>query len=200
MLMFNKRSDSQDPLSQRGIDNILRKWGLETGYDITYISADMASINLQNITGGDGRSAQNTSYKSALPLQLSNMVSYKCAGNNCSLSFPLPEKTSENVITCPLEECGTETNIWSRRKRIVELKRDHEAARGKIEGISGVGGMQGIDDGINMLKNLIGEWDAMVARPNKCITSLEEDLTKALLLKHIESEQTWIKDQSTGFK
>merc|ERR1712061_401333 len=118
-----------------------------------------------------------------------NMISFKCAGKDCTLSFPLPEKTSENLIVCPLDECGVETNIWSRRKRIVELRRDHEAARGKIEGISGQGGVKGINEGVKILRPLIDEWDTIVSRPNKDITTLEQDLTKALLLKHIVSEQ-----------
>ena len=146
-------------------------------------------MNLQNIVGAG--CAFHTARKAAIPIQLANMTSYKCVGTNCSLSFPLPEKTSENIIVCPLDECGAETNIWSHRKRIVELRRDHEAARGKIEGISGTGGVKGIDEGVKILKGLIDEWDEFVSRPNKDITCLEQDLTKALLLKHIESEQEY---------
>ena len=147
-------------------------------------------VNLQNVVGAGG--ALTVSGKSNLPPQLANMVTYKCDGKDCTLSFPLPEKTSENVITCPLEECGKETNIWAKRKRIVELRRDHDAARGKIEGISGVGGVKGIDEGIKIVMGLLREWEAMVCRPNKDITSLEEDLTKAILLKHIETEHLWL--------
>ena len=141
-------------------------------------------VNLQNIVGA-GSSLQELG-KVKIPL---NMITYKCEGKTCSLSFPLPEKTGQNVITCPLEECGTETNIWNRRRRIVELRRDHEAARGKIEGISGTGGVKGIDEGVTIIKYLIDEWDEFVCRPNNDLTSLEQDLTKALLLKHIESEK-----------
>ena len=145
-------------------------------------------VNLQNIVGV-GSSLQELS-KLNIP---GNMITYRCDGKNCSLSFPLPEKTGQNVITCPLEECGTETNIWNRRRRIVELRRDHEAARGKIEGISGDGGVKGIDEGVTILKCLIDEWDEFVCRPNKDLTTLEQDLTKALLLKHIESEKEFMK-------
>jgi len=146
--------------------------------------------NLQNVVGAGSSLQANTISK--VPIQIANMITYKCSGSNCSLSFPLPEKTGENVIVCPLEECGSETNIWSCRKRIVELRRDHEAARGKIEGISGVGGVKGIDEGVKIIKSLIDEWDSFVLRPNKDITYLEQDLTKALLLKHFESEQEYL--------
>lgn len=147
-------------------------------------------VNLQNVVGAG--SAIKATNNANIPAQLANMVTYKCSGKTCSLSFPLPEKTGENVIVCPLDECGTETNIWSRRKLIVELRRDHEAARGKIEGISGVGGVKGIDEGVTIIKYLLEEWDKIVLRPNKDITFLEQDLTKAILLKHFESEQEYI--------
>ena len=152
------------------------------------------TVNLQNLMGAG--TDLLASGRSAIPPQLANMISYKCDGNNCTISFPLPEKTSENLIVCPLDECGAETNIWSRRKRIVELRRDHEAARGKIEGISGQGGVKGIDEGVKILRPLIDEWDTIVSRPNKDITTLEQDLTKALLLKHIVSEQEFLKVKS----
>ena len=156
-------------------------------------------VNLQNVVGAGSSLA---AMGQTIPLQMANMISFKCAGKDCTLSFPLPEKTSENVIVCPLDECGTETNIWGRRKRIVELRRDHEAARGKIEGISGEGVkgdfVKGIDEGVKIIKSLIDEWDDFVFRPNKDLISLEQDLTKAILLKHIESEQAWLKSQKWG--
>ena len=156
-------------------------------------------VNLQNVVGA-GSSLE--AMGQTMPLQMANMISFKCAGKDCTLSFPLPEKTSENVIVCPLDECGTETNIWGRRKRIVELRRDHEAARGKIEGISGAGVkgdfVKGINEGVQIIKSLIDEWDEFVFRPNKDLISLEQDLTKAILLKHIESEQAWLKSQKWG--
>ena len=58
-----------------------------------------------------------------------DMMNFKCSGKTCTLSFPLKESTKEQIIKCPLEDCGKETNIWKKRKRIVELKRDHESAR-----------------------------------------------------------------------
>jgi len=150
-----------------------------------------SGVNLQNIVGV-GSSLKELS-KLNIP---GNMITYKCDGKNCTLSFPLPEKTGQNVITCPLEECGTETNIWNRRRRIVELRADHESARGKIEGIGlkpEESAIKKIDEGVSILKYLIDEWDEFVCRPNKDLTTLEQDLTKALLLKHIESEKEYNK-------
>ena len=69
-------------------------------------------VNLQNVVGAG--SALSATSNVNIPVQLANMITYNCSGNSCSLSFPLPEKTGENVIVCPLDECGAETNIWSR--------------------------------------------------------------------------------------
>ena len=114
-----------------------------------------------------------------------NMITHKCSG--CPLSFPL-HKTHEQPIKCPLEECGVETNIWKRLKRIQELKRDHEEARRDIE-YNEDGKL-----GIQMLKTIISELETMVCRPDKFLNTLDEDLAKTLVLKHMESEQAWLKE------
>jgi len=84
-----------------------------------------------------------------------DMVPFKCNGKNCTLSFPLHEKTNQvypkikchrttilfdlicdffqNSIQCPSENCGIETNIWQKRRRIVEIRSQYEALRGEIE-------------------------------------------------------------------
>ena len=58
-----------------------------------------------------------------------NMINHSCSGKDCSLSFPL-DKAADNPITCPLEDCGIQTNIWKRfahhslaRKLISVVKR-----------------------------------------------------------------------------
>ena len=34
------------------------------------------------------------------------------------MGFPLKENTKEKVIVCPIKECGKETNVWLKLKRI----------------------------------------------------------------------------------
>ena len=63
---------------------------------------------------------------------MKNTIIFKCSNTNCGISFPLPEKTNEKIIKCPLDTCGIETNIWKKLKRIVELKRGHENAREQL--------------------------------------------------------------------
>ena len=53
--------------------------------------------------------------------------------------------------------CATETNIWKRLKRIVELKKDHETARKEME-------KKQIGSAINFLSDLIEEWDTIIYR------------------------------------
>jgi len=117
---------------------------------------------------------------------LNDMISFRCAGKNCELSFPLKEKTNEKVIKCPMETCATETNIWKRLKRIVELKKDHETARKEME-------KKQIGSAINFLSDLIEEWDTIIYRPYKEVTCLEEDLKKAILLNNENMEREWMK-------
>lgn len=116
-----------------------------------------------------------------------NMVNHKCSGKECSLSFPL-DKTADQPITCPLDTCGIQTNIWKRLKRIQELKREHEAARREIEF------KEDGTQGIQMLKSIIQELEGMVVRPDKFLTTLDEDYAKTLVLKHIESEKKWLEE------
>lgn len=116
---------------------------------------------------------------------LHDMINFKCAGKNCELSFPLQEKTSEQIIKCPLEKCASETNIWKRKKRIVELKRDHETARKELES-------KKIRSAIHFLIDIIAEWDTMIYRPYKEVTKLEDDLKKAILLNNETMEREWM--------
>ena len=114
----------------------------------------------------------------------SDMINFKCSGKDCSLSFPLKDKTNEKVVKCPLEECATETNIWKRLKRIVELKKDHQTARQELEN-------KQLRSAIQFLIDLIAEWDTIIYRPYKEVTSLEEDLKKAILLHNETMDREW---------
>lgn len=115
---------------------------------------------------------------------LNDMVNFRCAGPNCTLSFPLKEKTTEKVIKCPLEECGVETNIWKRVKRMVELKKDHETAKKELED-------KKFRSCVAFLEDIIKEWEDLVYRPHKEVNSLENDLKKAIQLENAITEQEW---------
>lgn len=117
--------------------------------------------------------------------QLKDIINFKCEGANCTLSFPLKDKTEEKIIKCPLGNCGVETNIWKRRKRIVELKRDHETARKELES-------KKERSAIHFLSDLIDEWDSMIFRPYKEVQGLEDDLKKAILLNNENMEREWL--------
>lgn len=156
-----------------------------------------------------------------------DMVPFKCNGKNCTLSFPLHEKTNQvypkikchrttilfdlicdffqNSIQCPSENCGIETNIWQKRRRIVEIRSQYEALRGEIE----KGKARQVSSysklfckistfslssrpSINFLHDLIFEWEKIVARPYKEFSYLEDILVKMLLLEHFEDEDKWI--------
>ncbi len=115
---------------------------------------------------------------------LSDMINFKCAGEDCGLSFPLKEKTNEKILTCP--QCGTETNIWKRLKRIVELKRDHETACKELESKGQT------RSAIHFFMDLIQEWDSFIYRPYKEVNSLEDHMKKAILLHNETMEREWL--------
>ena len=46
------------------------------------------------------------------------MITFRCSNESCKVGFPLKENTKEKVIACPIKECGKETNVWLKLKRI----------------------------------------------------------------------------------
>ena len=46
------------------------------------------------------------------------MITFRCSKESCEVGFPLKENTKEKVIVCPIKECGKETNVWLKLKRI----------------------------------------------------------------------------------
>ena len=46
------------------------------------------------------------------------MITFRCSNESCEVGFPLKENTKEKVIACPMKECGKETNVWLKLKRI----------------------------------------------------------------------------------
>ena len=46
------------------------------------------------------------------------MITFRCSKDSCEVGFPLKENTKEKVIVCPIKECGKETNVWLKLKRI----------------------------------------------------------------------------------
>merc|ERR1712179_715471 len=65
--------------------------------------------------------------------QANDMITFRCANELCSVSFPLKENTKEKIISCPLDDCGIKTNIWERLKLIQKLKRDFQSAKTEFE-------------------------------------------------------------------
>jgi hypothetical protein len=39
----------------------------------------------------------------------------------------------QNTVNCPSETCGVETNIWQKRRRIVEIRAQYDALRGELD-------------------------------------------------------------------
>ena len=69
-----------------------------------------------------------------------------------------------------------------------ELKRDHEEARREVEF------KDDLTHGIGLLKSTIRELEAITCRPDKLLNTLDEDLAKTLVVKHMQSEQQWLKE------
>ena len=65
------------------------------------------------------------------------------------------------------------------------MKKDHETARKELE-------RKNIGSTINFLSDLIAEWDTIIYRPYKEVTSLEDDLKKAILLNNETMEREWM--------
>ena len=49
---------------------------------------------------------------------INDMITFRCSNESCEVGFPLKENTKEKVIACPMKECGKETNVWLKLKRI----------------------------------------------------------------------------------
>ena len=49
---------------------------------------------------------------------INDMITFRCSNEACEVGFPLKENTKEKVIACPMKECGKETNVWLKLKRI----------------------------------------------------------------------------------
>merc|ERR1712203_649683 len=90
--------------------------------------------------------------------QANDMITFRCANELCTVSFPLKENTKEKIISCPLDDCGLKTNIWERLKLIQKLKKDFASAKLEFEN-SEVGVCRDI------LKGTIEEWDRIILRP-----------------------------------
>ena len=39
----------------------------------------------------------------------------------------------QNTVNCPSETCGVETNIWQKRRRIVEIRAQYKSVCGELE-------------------------------------------------------------------
>lgn len=119
---------------------------------------------------------------------LNDIVAYKCSNPECTLSFPLKEKTNEKVVKCPLEECGKETNIWMKLKRLHELKKEAEVAREIFQGSTG---KKTFKESVEILQRVISEFETFLHRPYKGISKMEDEMKKMILMEKFEQEEEW---------
>merc|ERR1711936_9460 len=120
-----------------------------------------------------------------------DMITFRCANELCSCSFPLKENTKEKIITCPLDDCGIKTNIWERLKLIQRLKKDFSAAKEEFTK-SDVGLCKDI------LKVTIDEWDRIIVRPYKEVEQLQTLYVKSLICEKADNERMVIEGNQYG--
>ena len=112
---------------------------------------------------------------------LNPMVTFRCSNlESCSAGFPLSENTKEKLIHCPMADCGAETNVWLKLKKIHELKALHA---------------------VRTLKVLMVEWEKILFRPYEDVSRLDRDLRVVLMLQHADADKEWMqqfKDAKKG--
>jgi len=130
-------------------------------------------------TGGPQKAAAN------------DMITFRCANELCSCSFPLKENTKEKIISCPLDDCGIKTNIWERLKLIQRLKKDFAAAKVEFE-------KSDVSLCKDILKPTIDEWDRIIVRPYKEVEQLQSLYVKCLLCEIGDNERMCIEGNQFG--
>lgn len=95
-----------------------------------------------------------------------DMITFRCANEICSCSFPLKENTKEKIISCPLDDCGLKTNIWERLKLIQRLKKDFTGAKEEFN-------KSDVALAKDVLRSTIDEWDRIIVRPYRDIDQLQ---------------------------
>jgi len=120
-----------------------------------------------------------------------DMITFRCANELCTCSFPLKENTKEKIITCPLDDCGIKTNIWERLKLIQRLKKDFAAAKVEFE-------KSDVTLCKDILKPTIDEWDRIIVRPYKEVEQLQSLYVKSLLCEKGDNERLCIEGNQFG--
>jgi len=84
---------------------------------------------------------------------------FRCAGfPDCDTVYPLKSNTHENRVTCPAEECGTDTKVYQRLQAIQNLKQRYEDARKTLL----KGQIKYVLEGVVLLNNMLLEWEKLV--------------------------------------
>uniref|UniRef100_A0A0K2TBM5 SET and MYND domaincontaining protein 4like [Bombus terrestris] n=2 Tax=Lepeophtheirus salmonis TaxID=72036 RepID=A0A0K2TBM5_LEPSM len=129
---------------------------------------------------------------------MNDVVLYKCEGSpKCQLSFPLKEKTNEQVIICPLPQCGVDTNIWRHLKRLHELKKDIYIAK---ERFIGAKTPDSIREALSKYQDVIDEFETFIERPYKGITEMEKEVKLYIEVDMLGKEEIWNNRSDTEFK
>ena len=120
---------------------------------------------------------------------LNPMVTFRCSNlESCSAGFPLSENTKEKLIHCPMADCGAETNVWLKLKKIHELKALHTQMRKTA--------FSKTDDAVRTLKVLMVEWEKILFRPYEDVSRLDRDLRVVLMLQHADADKEWMQQYS----
>merc|ERR1712117_669207 len=130
-------------------------------------------------TGGPQKAAAN------------DMITFRCANELCSCSFPLKENTKEKIISCPLDDCGIKTNIWERLKLIQKLKKDFASAKEEFK-------KNDVSMAKDILKLTIDEWDRIILRPYREVDQLQTLLVKCLQCEIADQERSVVEGNQFG--
>lgn len=120
-----------------------------------------------------------------------DMITFRCANELCTCSFPLKENTKEKIISCPLDDCGIKTNIWERLKLIQRLKKDFAAAKEEFL-------KSDVSLCKDILKPTIDEWDRIIVRPYKEVEQLQNLYVKSLVCELADNERMCIEGNQFG--
>jgi len=120
-----------------------------------------------------------------------DMITFRCANELCTCSFPLKENTKEKIISCPLDDCGIKTNIWERLKLIQRLKKDFAAAKEEFL-------KSDVSLCKDILKPTIDEWDRIIVRPYKEVEQLQSLYVKSLICELADNERMCIEGNQFG--
>jgi len=120
-----------------------------------------------------------------------DMITFRCANELCTCSFPLKENTKEKIISCPLDDCGIKTNIWERLKLIQRLKKDFAAAKEEFL-------KSDVTLCKDILKPTIDEWDRIILRPYKEVEQLQSLYVRSLVCELADNERQVIEGNQFG--